>query len=70
MKHAKPFFCFLAIHVVYLLTGCVTTTMTKPDGTIVRTSTTDPASLQAIAAGLAQGAVEGAVQSLPRGFAK
>lgn len=52
------------------LTGCVTTTMTKPDGTVVRTSTSDPAALQAIAAGLAQGAVEGAVQSLPRGFAK
>ncbi len=70
MKHAKPFFVFLAIHVVWLLCSCVTTTVTRPDGTVVKTTSQDPAVAGAIAAGLAQGAAAGFVQNLPKGFSK
>lgn len=50
----------------FLFTGCVTTTITKPDGTIVTTRSQDPAVVQAIASGVTQAGVI----ALKRGFEK
>ncbi len=56
-----------------LLTGCTTTTITRPDGTIVKTSSADPLVVQAIANGVTQGALAGWSQQRlpnPKGFRK
>lgn len=48
------------------LCSCVTTTITKPDGTIVTTRSQDPA----VVAAVSQGVTQGAVIALQKGFAK
>jgi len=50
--HIIPFFLVLTG-----LGACVTTTVTKPDGTVVKTSSQDPNVVAAISSGVTQGAI-------------
>ena len=51
--------------------GCVTTTVTTPDGKVVKTTSQDPNVIKAIAAGIAQGVTIGIGQELKtQGLAK
>lgn len=54
-----------------LLSGCITTTSTKPDGTVIKTNSQDPAVVAAIAQGVTEGAVTAGVAAMKQnGYAK
>lgn len=49
---------YAALLLFPLLVACTTTTITRPDGTVVRTTSQDPIVVQAVAAGVTQAAAD------------